>query len=609
MKPVENEASDPERGGDRREEKESSGTVVGSKPEALPVTNFAKVEKSLGALGFFTPSSRRVRTGKVKRITFTREVDGKKVEVSAEIVPSAISGLPITADQDKYLALQELITGIMQREGKVANPIRFKSADLIRILQNDTDAGKHYREIGEWLDVMTSTTIISKGAVYSAGQKRFVTDRFHVFDRSVSVGKELEDGSIADANYVWLSSWQLDNINHNYLLPIDLESYRQLKNHIAKALVLHLQVWLFASHKAGSFEKRYEELCEILDIAVHRAPSLILRQLRPSFDELVAHGYLEKWRIEKTSNLKNFKVVLFHGEKFHRDRRKRIEAKKRERGEPVVVAESQQQQDPNPPEFGRLAPRRDISNFTRRTSVADSREGKTGNKVVEAESGANAVNSIAPIAPEETIDEELLKALIDRGITKEAARELLLQLKPDQQVIDQLEWGEHHVRMNPGKFTNAAGFYIYLIRENVTVPVGFETSRKRAERERAERQRAIEERRRQNYESYKAQEIERHITEHAQEFEAAKDACTAKLKGQYEALAPSIIDSLAKMDARRQIGEKVTLLSFEEFMRIESALSRAENTGSGTDATTAQPWSSPEYSEHQTPRGGADATL
>ena len=79
-------------------------------------------------------------------------------------------------------------------------------------------------------------------------------------------------------------------INHNFLLPIDLETYRKLKNHISKALVPLLQVWLFASHKAGSFEKRYDELCEILNLQKYKAPSLITRQFKPSLDELTTHG-------------------------------------------------------------------------------------------------------------------------------------------------------------------------------------------------------------------------------------------------------------------------------------------------------------------------------
>ena len=105
-------------------------------------TAFAKVEKSLASLGFFTPSSRRIKNQKVKRVGFTREIDGKRVEVSAEIHPSAMFGLPVTADQDKYLALQKIITNTLQSEGKVTNPIRFKSSELLRLLNTSTKTGK-----------------------------------------------------------------------------------------------------------------------------------------------------------------------------------------------------------------------------------------------------------------------------------------------------------------------------------------------------------------------------------------------------------------------------------------------------------------------------------
>jgi hypothetical protein len=325
---------------------------------SVPTTNFAKVEKSLASLGFFTPSSRRVKNQQVKRIGFTREIKGRRVEVSAEIVPSTLFGLPITADQDKYLALQKIITNTMQADGKITNPIRFKSADLLRLLNDSTKSGKNYKDISEWLDVMSSTTIISNGAVWDAGQKRFARDRFRVFDRAVSVGHELDDGAVADANYVWLSAWQLENMNHNFLLPIDLESYRELKNHISKALVPLLQIWLFATHKVGSFEKRYDELCEILTLQTYRAPSQILRQLKPSLDELTRFEYLEKWRIEKTSDRKAFKVILFHGPKFHRDRRRRLDQKNQVEA-PVVVGEFEPS-EPMMPEPGKIEPTREV---------------------------------------------------------------------------------------------------------------------------------------------------------------------------------------------------------------------------------------------------------
>jgi hypothetical protein len=66
------------------------------------------VDKNLAALGFFTPSSQRIKREKAKTVRFSPMIDGERVEVSATIVPSALHGLPVTADQDEYLALQKL---------------------------------------------------------------------------------------------------------------------------------------------------------------------------------------------------------------------------------------------------------------------------------------------------------------------------------------------------------------------------------------------------------------------------------------------------------------------------------------------------------------------
>lgn len=285
--------------------------------------DFVKVEKNLSSLGFFTPSKSR---GKVevreKTIRFKREVEGKVVEAEATILPSAKYGLPITADQDKYLAFQKIVNDIRQRDGKVVNPIGFSSTELLRIL-GVKDAGNNYAEVFEWLQRMTLTGISSKGVIYFSRKKAWATDTFHVFDRVVTLGMRMPDGAEADKNYVWLSEWQLENINNNYMLPVDLETYRQLRNNIAKALVPLLQVWLYASRFEGHFEKRYEDLCAILDITRQLHLSQIKRQLQPSLDELQRYGYIANWNIEITNDGLDYKVIAGHGEKFFRDQKLR----------------------------------------------------------------------------------------------------------------------------------------------------------------------------------------------------------------------------------------------------------------------------------------------
>jgi len=137
----------------------------------------------------------------------------------------------------------------------------------------------------------------------------------------------LPDGTVADKNYVWLSEWQLENINSNHLLPIDFESYKKLKNHIAKALVPILQIWLYTTQDEGVFEKRYEKFCQHLNISEYKHLSKIKEKLSPALNELVEYGYLSSWEIEKTADDKGYKVTLYHGEKFYQDGRKRLAQK------------------------------------------------------------------------------------------------------------------------------------------------------------------------------------------------------------------------------------------------------------------------------------------
>ncbi|MBA3438891.1 MAG: replication initiator protein A [Pyrinomonadaceae bacterium] len=287
-------------------------------------SDFIKVEKNLTSLGFFTPSTHKIRTPQAKEVSFTRTHEGKRERVSVTIAPSVLSSLPTTADQDKYLAFQKIITDRRQDGEAIRNPISFTSAELLRSLDRRVDAGKNYDDIESWLDRMTSTTVISKSAVYFAGRKSWATDRFHVFERAVSIGQELPDGTVADKNYVWLSEWQLENINNNYVLPIDFETYKQLKNYISKALVPILQVWLYTSQEEGAFEKRYDEFCQYLNVRQYEHLSKIKEKLSPALDELVAHGYIASWQIERASDGESFKVVLNHGRKFFADGRKRL---------------------------------------------------------------------------------------------------------------------------------------------------------------------------------------------------------------------------------------------------------------------------------------------
>ena len=281
--------------------------------EAAPATplEVIKIEKNLNSLGFFTPSHKGLDNKKSKSITISREDRGRKMQAKATIYPSPDHGLPTTADQDKYFAFQKIVTELKKRTGVVANPIGFTSYQLLKILGVNA-SGKNYEEVGQWLERMTLTGIRSENMVYFAGRKTWAKDIFHVFDRAVQVGQQLPDGTTADQNYVWLSEWQLENLNANYVLPLDLHTYRQLRSTIAKALVPLLQIWFYASGRRP-IEKRYGDLCQYLQIRRWPHLSKVRENFAPALEELRTLSFLELWDIQRTADNLDFKIILHPG--------------------------------------------------------------------------------------------------------------------------------------------------------------------------------------------------------------------------------------------------------------------------------------------------------
>jgi hypothetical protein len=418
-------------------------------PPTAPISTFTKVDNNLTGIGFFTASSKRSRKETKKETVVIHQ----GVEHRVAIIPSAEYGLPITQDQDYWLALMKLVTDYLQQEGKLANPFTFTTADILKILGHQLHNGKNYKAVQEWADVMSFTGI--KGGAYDVVRKRWIVDRTHAVERFITVGKELPDGTIADKNHIWFSQWQLDNINSGNLIAVELTTYTQLENNISKNLVPHLQEWLYASQRDGRFEKQYEDICQLLGVRTYRYRSQIEEQFSPSLNELTTHGYISKWAIEPMAFRKHFKLVLWHGRKYHSDRQVRLSKKPQ-------------------PEI--LTP------------------GATTGESIPARRPRQRHLNLAPVPePQQTpptviIDYNIVAELEKRGVGGTDARKLLATLKPGQPILDQLEYGDLQIEQSKGKITNPPGFYISLLQRDVPVPATFETSRTRNARERAEKE-------------------------------------------------------------------------------------------------------------------------
>src|SRR5258708_38416645 len=133
---------------------------------------------------------------------------------------------------------------------------------------------------------MVAQTITSEAYIFLADRRQFATDIFHVFDRVVLVGEELADGTRSEFYQVNLSQWQLTNLNQGYMLPLDFNAYLRLRRDIAKALFGHLSVWFYAS-TGQAVEKKYQDLCQLLNIRAYPHLSKARSFLEPSLDELI----------------------------------------------------------------------------------------------------------------------------------------------------------------------------------------------------------------------------------------------------------------------------------------------------------------------------------
>jgi hypothetical protein len=190
---------------------------------------------------------------------------------------------------------------------------------------------------------------------------------------------------------------------------------------------------------------------------------------------------------------------------------------------------------------------------------------------------AGVVADPAPSSGLGEYDQEIIAAMLKRGISEKQAQALLGEVREGQAVLEQLEYADYRIACEPlGTFRNPPGFYISVIRDNTPVPESFENSRKRAERVEQELRLEQECRRRLelevSYERYKRELVEQYIREELTAVE--HDALIEQHKKNYLAQfrnathwSVESLHSVATSAAASDIAKRVPVQPFEEFCR------------------------------------------
>ena len=97
-------------------------------------------------------------------------------------------------------------------------------------------------------------------------------------------------------------------------------------------------------------------------------------------------------------------------------------------------------------------------------------------------------------------DPTILTELTSRGIAEAKARDLLANLKPGEEVMDQLEYVDTLIAKDRrGKVENPPGLYVFYVRDNVSPPADFRSSRKTKLHEQAQQMKNAELARRRSW--------------------------------------------------------------------------------------------------------------
>ena len=286
--------------------------------ESPTLPEYIQAEAFLEVSGFFTPSSKRIKSIYIKEKKLREYTDeqGKRRTVKVEISANYKLGLPITSDLDYYRAFLKILDEIVDRDGRFKLPIAVPTKKLIRYA-GKVDSLKERREVRLWFDRMTGT--LMKGAIYYAKKKDFAEGLTGtLFSQVVIREAPMRNGKLADTNYVWLSPWFLSNYFYRYTRPLDFEFYKKLRKPIAKSLFTLLENGWFAAD-GKPYAKSYRALCEEFLLTPHTKFSYIKQQLDPSHHELQNLGFLERWEYRQSANGRDYIIIYYPGQKFFSD--------------------------------------------------------------------------------------------------------------------------------------------------------------------------------------------------------------------------------------------------------------------------------------------------
>ncbi|MCA9093704.1 MAG: hypothetical protein KDA68_09475 [Planctomycetaceae bacterium] len=212
--------------------------------------------------------------GVTKRGDKTWEFQFRTARSTATLYPGPLS-------RSIHLALLSLIT---EQGRPLANPVSWSWRNLCKRL-GIQPSGRTIRHLKQAVEATAGLMIYSQDALYSkpTGKQLRTRKALHLYDTVVFVNETLPDGSTADANYLWLSQWYLDNLNSLFTAPLDYELWRALEQE--SPIASRLYEFLLINFFSGTPQLRinYSRLAQFLPVRIENYLSDARKQMEPAF--------------------------------------------------------------------------------------------------------------------------------------------------------------------------------------------------------------------------------------------------------------------------------------------------------------------------------------
>ncbi|HEX29152.1 TPA: hypothetical protein ENG04_03635, partial [Candidatus Poribacteria bacterium] len=422
--------------------------------EETLLPEIVRSEVNLLVLPFFALWDKDVRRRAETEFKKVIKRGDRKLEIYWNVSAHPKYGYPGPFDKRVFKAIEQIIN---EMPPPIQNPICIGSLYSFCKRMGINTGGKEYRKIKEALRRISFTAVVSRGAFYSKGRKKWIEDDFHLIDRIVFKGEELENGEIADTNYIYLNTWYLDNINALYVKPLDWKYYHSLETPIAQRLYELLSVKFYGLIlRGGEFiVYHYSTLCDLLPIARQEHLSDAKKILDPTHRKLKETGFLEDWVWEELPGKNRRRDWLI---KYYPGGRAREEI------------ERYREYEPSETEKGILS---------KPDSKVESKEKPT------------------PLTPAQTV---LVEKLVELNISEKTAQDLVRNSK--QEIIER--WIEA-IRYTKAK--DKAAYLVKAIKENWVPPEKYLRAEEEERLRLAEEEREREKRRRKTEESMILEEI------------------------------------------------------------------------------------------------------